>query len=264
MTPHPSSVPRASVLSVIVATSVAATPAQAEFKYDMASGGEVVLYGQLNPAFQMVDDSVNQYQTVADSGHSPSRVGLWYRQPTEAGRFSFQFETSLGFRTTGLISQNFRPDAWNFDRTSLRIVDLSLATNSIGTFSLGQGSIASDGAAETDLSGTTLVTYASIGDSAGGFQFNAGGALTPRIIAAVTPDFDGGRRARIRYDTPEINVFTVSASYGEEILIQNVDLNVADIALRYATDAGPARIPGALAYKQVEPAAGLTDRKSVV
>ncbi|MEX0285336.1 MAG: porin [Paracoccaceae bacterium] len=234
---------------------ICALPAAAEFRYDTSSGGEVLFYGHLNPAYQSFDDGVTTTRTVVDSGHSNSRVGFWVRQPLGAGQFAFNFETGLGLRPGGAVTQGFTPDEFRWRRTNIRKVDLSLKTANAGTFYLGQGSMATDGAAETDLSGTALVLYVSVPDSAAAFRFrDSTGALTTRTIGGNFGDFDGGRLGRIRYDTPSLAGFTLSVAYGEEILAQNVNLKTRDIALRYAQDFNGARVEGSIGYKRVTPA----------
>lgn len=239
---------------ILSCAALPAAPALAELKYDNASGGHVLLYGQFNPAYQSFDDGVSTTGTVVDNGHSNSRVGLWLRQPFGESMFSFNFETGLGLRPSGLVTQGFTPKAMNWDRTDIRKVDFSLKTANAGTFYLGQGSMATDGAAETDLSGTALVIYVSVPDSAGAFRFrDSTGALTTRTIAGNFGDFDGGRRGRIRYDTPSLAGFTLSVAYGEEILAQNVDLKSRDVALRYAGDFDGTKVQASIGYKRVSP-----------
>ncbi len=247
----------ATALALVV---ICGTPATAEFRYDNNSGGYSLFYGQFNPAYQGVDDGVESYSNLVDNANSNSRVGYWFRQPTDAGLFSFNFETSMGFRQSSQINQTFKPEAWKLQRTSLRKLDFSLKTENAGTFSLGQGSVAHDGAAEVDLSETTAVAYSWIAGSAGGYEFrDASGALSSTNIATAVPNYDGGRRLRIRYDTPDFNGFTVAISYGEEVLIKASDLATASIALRYSGTSGAVKMQGAIAYAHVvDSAPGVT------
>jgi predicted porin len=118
--------------------------------------------------------------------------------------------------------------------------------------------MATDGVAEVDQSGTTLVNYVSVPDTAGSFMFRtAAGALSTVTIGNVFSDFDGARRGRIRYDSPTFSGFTVSASYGEEILATDADLETRDIALRYANTFGDIRVKGAVGYARSELAGGV-------
>lgn len=250
--------------SLAVVASFLAVPASAELLYENGSGGSTLLYGQFNPAYQSVDDGQVRTNTLVDSGHSNSRVGIWVRQPTSFGAFSFNFETGLGFRQSFLVSQGFTPDAWNWQRVNLRKIDFALKTDRAGTFSLGQGSMGTDGTAQSDLSGTTLVNYVAIGDTAGAFRFRTtAGALSTRTIGAVMQDFDGGRRGRIRYDSPSFSGFTISAAYGEEILVQNSDRKEADIALRYLGETGGFKMAGAIGYSDVETTPGVRLKSTI-
>jgi len=245
-------------LSLAAIVASLAMPAAAELKYDNGSGGSVLLYGQLDPAYLSFDDGVSTTGDFVDNGNSNSRVGLWVRQPFGENEFTFNFETALGFRPSFGLSQNFTPKGINWQRTSIRKVDFAYRTPQYGTFSVGQGSMATDGAAESDLSGTTLVTYSSIPDTAGAFRFRtSAGALSTRTVAGAFGDFDGGRLGRVRYDSPEFNGFTVSAAFGEQILAQNVDFESRDIALRYANEVGDFRLKGAIGYAKIELAAGV-------
>jgi len=246
-------------LSLAAIVASLAMPAAAELKYDNGSGGSVTLYGQLDPAYLSFDDGDSVTGEVVDNTNSNSRVGLWLRQPMGENQFTFNFETALGLRPSAGMSQDRTPKGVNWQRTSLRKVDFALKTARYGTFSAGQGSMATDGAAHVDMSGTTLVTYASIPDTAGGFRFfdATNGVVSNKSIASAFGSFDGGRLGRVRYDSPSFSGFTVSASYGEQILAQNVDFKNTDIALRYANEFGDFRMKGAIGYANIELAGGV-------
>ncbi|MEP3333772.1 porin [Sedimentitalea sp.] len=232
-----------------------ANTAAAEMKYENGNGGSVLLYGQLDPAYLSFDDGVETTSDFVDNSASNSRVGLWLRQDYGANVLSFNFETALGFRQSGGLSQIFTPKAVNWQRTSIRKVDLSFKTDRFGTFYAGQGSMSTDGVAEVDLSGTTLATYVSIPDTAGAFEFrDSAGALSGRFIVGSFSDFDGGRRGRVRYDTPSFANFTLSVSWGEEILVEDSDLESTAISLRYKNTVGDYKIEGALGYAEIRPA----------
>jgi hypothetical protein len=232
-------------------------PAHAEFKYENDTGFTASFYGQFNPAYVTVDDGVSSYEKLVDNAHSNSRVGVWLRQLYGANRFSFNFETGLGLRPSSLVTQGFAPKALNWQRANIRKADFSLETESFGTFFAGQGSMSHDGAAQVDFSGTTLVTYVSIGDTAGAYRFRTdAGTLSTSAITLAMPDFDGGRRGRVRYDTPEFGGLTVSVSWGKEILIKASDLESRSIAMRYAGEIGDLKLSSALAYAQIKPGNG--------
>lgn len=241
--------------TTLAALLITLTPtlSSAEFRYDTGNGGNVLFYGQFDPAYLSFDDGVSTTSTLADNTNSNSRIGLWYRQPTTTGQFAFNFETALGLRPTALVSQGFTPDAINWRRTSIRKFEAIWQSEKIGKFFIGQGSMSSDGAASQDLSGTTLVLYNSIPDTAGAFRFRTtAGALSTKTIGQSFGSYDGGRKMRLRYDTPSFGGITFSVSYGEEVLAKSVDQKVTDVGMSYARDFGGNKLVGSIAYSKLE------------
>lgn len=237
-----------------------AAPVFAELKYENASGGFVLLYGQASPAFLSVDDGFRTYDDFTDNSHSNTRVGLKAEQPMSGGTFRFHFETGLGFATTANLSQDTDPDTLNWQRTSLRFVDFSYEGDTWGRLSIGQGSMATDGAADQTLNGVFMVQYNGVPDFAGSYQFRDGaGTLSGIAIGDVTSSLDGGRKGRIRYDTPTFNGFTVSVAAGTEILADNNDDDFYDIALRHSMDTGTAQINSAIGFSRKESSGVDTD-----
>lgn len=219
---------------VALSLPVAAAPALAGPEYTTSSGGTFTFYGQLDPAIISFDDGVNTDTDLADNAKSNSRFGFWIRQPFGENELRFQFETALGFRPSSALSQTSTPDAWEWDKTRLRRVDLSFRTASYGTFYLGQGSMASDGAGSNDLSGTGVVSDVGIGDYvASRFLRDSSGALSSVLMGDAFNNYDGTRRGRIRYDTPMFGNFTVGLAYGRNILNASDDSKYYDVALNY-------------------------------
>ncbi|MFS4580059.1 porin [Phaeobacter sp. C3_T13_0] len=225
-----------------------AAPAIAGPTYENGSGGTFRYYGQFNPSFQSFDDGSEDFSTVVDNANSNSRIGFWLEQSFGENTLRFNFETAFGLRSSDGVDQNGRPQNISWDRTRIRKVDVQYVTPHYGTFSFGQGSLASDGIAESDLSGTGVIQTSAVADSAGGFLFRSStGALSTVSIGSAFRSLDGGRLGRVRYDTPEFSGFTVSASYGEEILRSNSDREAYDIAVRYTNDdLGDFTVNGAL------------------
>ena len=168
------------LIAVLLAST--AGSALAEFRYDLDGGGSVLLYGQFDPAYLIFDDGVDSYGNLVDNVNSNSRFGLDFTQQYGENTFRFNFESAFGFRGSAGVSQVFKVDEFDWDRTNIRKVDFSLKTPMYGTFYVGQGSMATDGVAESDLSGTTLVTYSSISDTASQ-TFPSQGWKTSRNVA---------------------------------------------------------------------------------
>ncbi|MEM7320253.1 MAG: porin [Pseudomonadota bacterium] len=234
-----------------VAVAGIGTPATAELKYDNDSGGYVKLYGQFSPTYQSVDDGVETKNTIVDNAHSNSRVGLWVNQPFAAGTFTFNFETALGFRQSDGVSQTSTPDAFDWQKTSLRKVDFAFQGDGWGKVFVGQGSMATDGVAQYDLGSNGMTTYNGISDFTGSFQFRtAAGALSVITIGSALPSLDGGRRGRVRYDTPDFNGFFVSVAAGTEILADGNDDDFYDIALKYSGDINGTEVIGGIGFSR--------------
>lgn len=251
--------------ALVLVAGAAGTPLAALDEVQLKNGGTFRFYGQIDPAILSFDDGGTTTSYLVDNANSNTRFGFWLHAPESSGvSVSFNFETALGVRASNTASQSSLGDVLDWARTSIRKVDLKVETRDLGTFWLGQGSTASDGAATSDQSGTTLVTYNGISDTAGGFLFRTtGGALAPVPVGAVFPSFDGGRRARLRYDTPSFQGFTLSIAHGQEVLSSAVDLVDTDIALRYSRDFGDFRVRAAAAYLYRDPAALANSRSTI-
>lgn len=217
------------------------------------NGTTATFYGQLNIGWLSFDDGQETESAVVDNANSNSRVGVnidWaFANDT---KLRFNFETSLGFLQSSALNIDGYDDWFYWDETYIRKLDLQYGGN-FGKVYAGQGSMATDGAAESDLSGTTLAGYSAFGEVAGGFAFrNADGTLSGVKVGSVFKNLDGSRRFRLRYDTPEFSSFTVAFAYGEEIL-KDDDNTYYDIALRYANTIGEVKVAAAIGY-------GVTDK----
>ncbi len=238
---------RLSSIAAVLAASTA-IPAAAELKYENNSGGYVLLYGQLHPALISVDDGQETETRVLDNDLSNSRVGLRLMQPYGANEFTFRFETALGLPNSTEWNQ-LGTDFSGWTRTDIRHVDFALKGN-YGKFSAGQGSMVSDGAAETDLSyvGTALYSFTNDENSAF-FYRETNGILSGITVGDSSSNFDGARRGRIRYDTPDFNGFSAGISYGENILSSSDDDTYYDVGVFYGnTFAGGVEFAASLAY----------------
>lgn len=210
-------------------------------------------YGQLNFGLFSADDGTQSESYISDNDNSNTRVGaIWESGLANGATLKFHFESALGL--TGSSSVTIDDNGLDFDwrRTELRKFEVVYSTPTLGSFSFGQGSTATDGNAEADFSGTSVVTYASLSDLAGSIAFRPlGGASSGIDIGDAFSDFDGARRFRVRYDTPDFNGFTVSASAGEEVLSEGNDDEFYDLGLKYARDYGDIKVDGRLGYAWV-------------
>ncbi|WP_170428929.1 porin [Ruegeria arenilitoris] len=251
-----------SMAAVLAATT--AIPAAAEMKYENNSGGYVLLYGQLDPVIVSVDDGAETETRLLDNDLSNSRVGLRLMQPYGSNEFMFRFETGLGLPSTGTANQDgTNTNGWT--REDIRHVDFSLK-GGYGKFSAGQGSMASDGAAETDLSYVGTALYSFTNDENGAFFYRGtDGILSDITVGDSSSNFDGGRRGRIRYDTPDFNGFSGAIAYGQNILSSSDDDDYYDIAINYGnTFANGVEFAASVAYAVRDFDDGSGERKDTI
>ena len=229
-------------------------PVCAETAYPVGTGLEIAPYGQFHFAYQSFDDGQIETANIVDITNANSRIGFYLRTPGRSDGLSFHFESGLGFRPSQKTSQINTPEFWNWQRTDLRKVQL-VWKGRFGTLKLGQGSMTSDGAAESDLGKTVIVAKSTIPEANGAYIFRTGtGALSNVTIGQTFSNFDGGRQGRIRYDSPYFAGFSIGLAYGREILKSGVDDDYYDIALRYAKEFQRLKVTGAASFAYLETA----------
>lgn len=236
---------RAGVASLAAAI---AAPAFAGPTYTTDNGGSFRWYGQFNPTYQSYDDGVDEYNRLVDNVNSNSRIGFFVTQEFGENTLQFNFETAYGFRSSTGVDQVNKGDHVNFSRTRLRKIDFAYKTARYGTFSFGQGAMASDGVTSADLSKTGVATTVTVDDAAGGYEFrDAAGALTSVSVGKAFETFDGGRLGRARYDSAKFAGFTFSTSFGTNVLNTENDLETYDVSVRYSNnDVAGFKVKGAL------------------
>ena len=214
------------------------------------------LYGQISGGFMSVDDGFETDQALVDNGNSGTRIGITGERDIGTGIVSFTFETALGTRGSSQIGQTSVPTDSILGRRTLRFLEVKYQ-GPLGHYAIGQGSMATDGVAEIDFSGTSLAAYSFVSGAGGGFSFrDQSGALTPIIVSGVFRNFDGGRRLRIRYDTPEYRGFSIGAALGKEVVNPNDDNTYSDFSVRYSGAFGEIETSVAVGYGRIETPAG--------
>jgi hypothetical protein len=210
-------------------------------------------YGQINKGLLVFDDggSTLGYFPV-DNDNSSSRIGIRLYGTTGAG-------SSLGgnlewqwtpYSTTNVNQLN--RDEFDWDANLLRKAEVYLTSEDLGKLWLGQGSMASDGTAEADLSGTSVVGYSLVSDMAGGpfFRMEDGLLSTVKVKDAFT-NFDGlSRKLRVRYDTPSFDGFSLATSVGTQVVPTQTDVTVWDVAARYEDTIDDFKVSSAIAYSE--------------
>jgi hypothetical protein len=247
-------------LLTLPATALLAFPAGAvDLTFSNDAGTTTTFYGQVNLTYQGVDDGVETYDNFVDNSNSTSRVGLWIDGTLYGNRTRFNFETALGIENTAETNQITDPSWIDWQRTDIRKLEV-VYSGDFGAVWFGQGSMATDGAAEIDNSGTSVVGYVNLPDTAGSFQFRDGTALSGIAIGDVFKDFDGPRRFRLRYDTPDYSGFMFSAAYGQDVLAESDDADYYDAAVRYGLENGAFELDAAVGYNWKDDEGEMTEQ----
>lgn len=223
-------------------------------------------YGQLNLGIINVDNGVDTETALIDNDNSNSRVGVIFRQDlANGGQFRFNFETALGLTGSSAINGDDNDLDAGYNRRELRKLEIIYQTATIGTFSFGQGSIATDGSGEADFSGTGVAAYAGTSDLAGSQSLAlTDGTISGTSIGNAFKTFDGGRRFRIRYDTPTYNGFGFAVSAGQEVLSSGNDDEFYDFGLSYDKDYGDYKVAARLGHSIRDSAEAFTVASAAV
>jgi hypothetical protein len=235
------------VFWLVLSTAGSLTPAFAEDP-DYPVGNNYVFspYGQIHFSVQSFDDGKKRTTNLVDITNANSRAGFYFQPTGNGDGLSFQFETGLGFRPSSSTSQIYTPEFFDWSSGDLRQVQL-IYKGGMGTIRLGQGSMPLDGVAESDLGGTVVVAKSTIPEANGDYIFRTtGGALSGVTVGDAFNNFDGARRMRVRYDTPEISGFSLAAAYGKEVLKSGINDDYYDVALRYNQSFGEIKVTAAV------------------
>jgi predicted porin len=204
---------------------------------------DVTLKGQVNRAVMYADDGVDSDTFFVDNDNSSTRIIIDAKHPLNADvTVGAQFEVEQQSKASNEVSivpdPGYNPDDNAFKERKL---ELYFASKTLGTLWLGQGDTASNGTSEVDLSGTTVASYSDTGGTGGALHFRLADGTKLGTVYNYTNNFDGlSRQDRIRYDTPSLAGFMLSASAVSE--------EQFDVALRYNNDFGFMKLAGAIAY----------------
>jgi hypothetical protein len=222
-----------SAIAVIASSCLSFSPSHGEERLldPLVIFGEVDdglwLYGQVNKGVLVYDDgkSTRTYPLV-DNANSSTRAGLWYKtKVSESFLISMNLEGEWNPYSTTSVNR-LNSDDVDWESTALRKAELILDSQEYGKLWLGQGSTATDGIAEFDLSQTGVIAYSSVSDTAGGqwLAFDSGN-ISGVSVSSAFKNYDGlGRRVRIRYDTPTFSGFALKTSVGRDRLSGDEDI----------------------------------------
>ncbi len=222
---------------------------------------KVTLYAQVNPAMIYIDDGLDSEIFFAMNDASSERLGLKAKGKIDenwsgGAKVEFQFEQSASDKI------EFNDASAGVSSTpDMRKLEFWLTRKGFGKISMGLGDMASNGSAESDLSGTKALGYANVDAHLEDVNFVVGGVRNGAQIEDFIKVEDGhSRQRRIRFDTESFNGFSVAAAYGWEQGANNntntavgggavtPDEYLYDIALRYAGEVGGVKVKAAAAH----------------
>ena len=212
----------------------------------------LTISGQVNRAVLVYDDGGDTGTLFVDNDNSSTRI----RFVTESASFSpatigATVEVEFQSNPSNLVSQSEQSGVGQ-DSFNERKFEVYAKSDTWGQLLLGQGSTASDGTTEIDLSGTGIAGYSDVDDAGGGLFFRSGDALSDVNVASVYANFDGlGRDDRLRYDAPTVADFTLSFSAASD--------EARDVALRWQRDRDPESWSAAAALSYSESGNGDAD-----
>lgn len=196
------------------------------------------VYGQVNKALLIWDDGIDSEAFVVDNDASGGRFGFTGKATIRPGwTAGYLMEFDIQDAATDKIDQADDDDS---DEIKIRHNNMYIESEHLGRITIGHGSTASDGAHGVSLANTL---HGAAADQDGGlFVRNSATALASGVrIKEFASDLDGPRDDVIRYDTPSLHGFIVSASWGDD--------DFADVALRFKKEFNSIRVAAAIAYQ---------------
>jgi predicted porin len=202
----------------------------------------LTIYGQVNQGVLWWDrgrtengrEQSNVY--VVDNDHSSTRFGF-------KGKAKIHHDLEAGFKIEiewqGQASNGITEASDESDQHNLRHASWYLKHKQLGTITVGQTDTALSGTAEVNLGGDSV-----IGLNANPLVVNdiTFGGSTLRMDRVIFGNLESNRRNVVRYDSPTLAGFRVSAAWGED--------DIWDVALRYAGVLGDFRVAGAVGYEE--------------
>ena len=222
------------LVAVAVASALSIPMAAHAVKYSAS--------GQVNRAVMVMDDGVDSDVRHVDGDASSTRFRFTGSEDIGNGLTAgvqLEMQVESNDSTAVTIRQNSDVN----DELTLRHAQVYFSGD-FGQLSLGQSSDATDGIAFADLN-NAWIPVENATDFGGGISFRGAGGGTIATTGggtitagSVTPSYDGGRRDRVRYDTPAIGPLSVAVSHATD---SQVDVG-AKVAGSFAAGAYDVRV----------------------
>lgn len=202
------------------------------------------IYGTVAKGLLIWDDGNDSDAYVVDNDAITSVLGFKGSAKLKPG-WNAGFKVELAVQDA---SSNGVDNDTNFDdpgdNISIRESYVYIESERLGRVSLGQQLLAADGTAGVSLANTLLGANA---DHGGGFEIINGGGRLGQFANTYGP----GRNDAIRYDSPSIYGFIISADWG--------DNDYWDVTARFAKEWNSIKIAAAIGYQSFEQNSGNTN-----
>lgn len=236
---------QATIICCALVLGVVGVSSAAEVKSgnDKAS---VSVYGQVDRVMLHVDDGHDSDTFSADNDHSSTRLGFKAKAKKNQLTTGAVIEVEIESDSTSKLTMNGGTSQSSGISFAERHLNVFLEHAKLGKITLGQGSTASDGTSEVDLSGTAVAGYSDVEVMGGSFLFydKATAAYSSVKVGDVFNNFDGlSRKDMLRYDSPSFGGVSFAAS------TSSYDGGDAkDIAVRYSGKLGGTKLAAAASY----------------
>ena len=204
------------------------------------------VYGQVNKALLFWDDGVDSDVYVTDNDYSGSRIGFTGKAGMRPGwTAGFLIELDIQDAASDKVSNGTsNAGTATFDDPAdeilIRYSNVYIESEQLGRITLGQGSTAADGVNEVVLGNSMRNSDLQHGSDME-VRISSTGDLSGIRLDFIASNLDSSRDDVIRYDSPSIYGFILSASWGDD--------DYADIALRFKKEWNSVRIAAAVAYQ---------------
>jgi predicted porin len=196
----------------------------------------LTVYGQVNKALLFFDNGEDSDAFIVDNDFSTSRFGFQGTASISPGwTAGYNMEFDL-FGDSNSNNVSVGDDEGGEDDLRIRKNELWVEGERLGRVTLGQGSSAADGITEIVLGNSLSNASVAYGESITVVGADALGVFADNL--------DGVRVDRIRYDTPSIYGFVLSASWGED--------DYYDVTLRFKKEFNSVRIAAGIGYSKTE------------
>ena len=174
------------------------------------------VYGQVNRMLLNASDGNESRLFHADNDVSSTRVGFKGESRMDgAWSAGTTIEAQMESNSSAKVHLGDDGDDVNTGKESFteRKLEFWVKHKEAGKLSIGQGSTASDGVAEADLSGTGVISGSGSGGAIGAdVKFVDSDGNGTKKVDAIFDNLDGqSRKDRLRYDSPSFGGFQVSA-----------------------------------------------------